>query len=76
MRTHPPIPPSLLVTFDSTESSLLCRASSVYVIPVDHTYVGCYKDARGDRDLLMVPKASKTLDKITFLLNSDTEALY
>ncbi|CAM9623568.1 unnamed protein product, partial [Scytosiphon promiscuus] len=30
--------------------------SSVYVIPVEHTYVGCFEDKRGDRDLRLVPK--------------------
>ncbi|CAN0484313.1 unnamed protein product, partial [Ectocarpus sp. 12 AP-2014] len=30
--------------------------SSVYVIPVEHTYVGCFEDKKGDRDLLLVPK--------------------
>jgi len=33
------------------------RMSDVYVLPVKHTYVGCFKDKRGDRDLLLVPKA-------------------
>ncbi|CAM9665667.1 unnamed protein product [Pylaiella littoralis] len=31
--------------------------SSVYVLPVEHTYVGCFDDKKGDRDLLLVPKA-------------------
>eukprot|EP00752_Nemacystus_decipiens_P008859 g7905.t1 len=30
--------------------------SSVYVIPVEHSYVGCFTDKRGDRDMLLVPK--------------------
>lgn len=35
---------------------LFHRASSVYVIPVDHTYIGCFGDKKGDRDMLLVPK--------------------
>lgn len=35
------------------------RVSSVYVLPVEHTYVGCFDDKKGDRDLLLVPKVCK-----------------
>ena len=35
---------------------LFNRASSVYVIPVDHTYIGCFEDKQGDRDMFLVPK--------------------
>ncbi|CAM9947160.1 unnamed protein product, partial [Ectocarpus sp. 4 AP-2014] len=41
------------------ENGVACggkKVSSVYVIPVEHTYVGCFEDKKGDRDLLLVPK--------------------
>ena len=38
---------------------LIDRASSVYVIHVDHNYVGCYTDVKGDRDMLLVPKVRR-----------------
>ncbi|CAM9230570.1 unnamed protein product, partial [Discosporangium mesarthrocarpum] len=43
------------------DASVICGgklANSVYVVPVDYTLIGCYKDARGNRDLNLLPKAT------------------
>lgn len=45
---------------------ILCRMSSVYVLPVEHTYVGCFEDRRGDRDLLLVPRVRKEGERRPF----------
>lgn len=36
------------------------RASSVYVLPVHHWHVGCYKDVQENRDMELVSEVRKT----------------